>query len=179
MAEAPYNINSGAFLGNIGQFGKKAGSGIEKFGKRLAKPLAKNEAEQKKAANAAAREAEKNAAQKKKRAADTRWKNKQHQDTLKRNQDLADQRAANQRQLDAQRTEAAVDRTTKVAQAKKPAAKKPAAKKPATAAKPAATKAPKVGSDNLMKPVNPNPPKKSSTSKNPVVDTKAGDAYND
>jgi hypothetical protein len=182
----PYtNLSNAAFGNAVAGGAKKLAKGVEKLGRVIAKPMAKDEDEQARAEAAAKKDAEKNAAQKKKRAADTRWRNKQHQDTLRRNQDLADQRAANQKQLDDQRTEAAVDRTTKVAQAKnpstaaQPAAKKPAAKKPAAKKPVATTKAPKTGKDNLLEPVAPSSPKKPSMAKKPVVDTKAGDQYND
>ena len=87
--------------------------------------------------------------------------------------------------MDAQRTEAAVERAArlkKIKDANKSStttkattgSKKPAANKPVVA-----TKAPKTGKDNLLEPVAPSSPKKSSTAKKPVVDTKAGDQYND
>jgi hypothetical protein len=184
----PYgNLSSAAFGASVAGGAKALGKGIEKLGRVIAKPMAKDEAELARADAAAKKDAEKKTAQKNKRAADTRWKNKQHQDSLKRNQELADQRAANQKQLDAQRTEAAVDRTTKVAQAKKPAT---AAKPAAPAAKPAAPKSASrktasgvsTDKDGVLKPAvskNKSAPKSQPVKAGPKLDTKAGDAYND
>lgn len=184
--KTPYTNLSSAQAGTgIRKVADKLGRGIERFGRVIAKPMAKDEAEQARAEAAANRDAEKKTKQTTKRANDTRWKNKQHKDTLNRNQQLADQRLENQKKLDTQRTDAAVERAKKIAEAKNagnPATtaktgtgnKKTVAKTPVTG-----TKAPKTGKDNLLEPVAPSSPKKPSTTKRPVVDTKAGDLYND
>jgi hypothetical protein len=184
MAEAPYNINSGAFLGSIGQFGKKAGRGIERLGKTLAKPMAKNEAEQKKAASSAAKAADQAAtkaakekatadANKKARAAATRRATAAHKVKLSRNAEFEDQKTQKQ-----------VERVTAIAAAKgaaKPAA--PAAKP--TAPKSAARKTTSgvsTDKDGVLKPAvskNKSAPKSQPVKAGPKLDTKAGDAYND
>jgi hypothetical protein len=177
MAEAPYNINSGAFLGSIGQFGKKAGSGIEKFGKRLAKPLAKNEAKQKIAANAAAKAAEQAAtkaakeeatadANKKARAAATRRATTAHKVKLSR--------AA---EFESQKTGLLVERAKALAEAKaasKPAAPKSAARKTASGVS--------TDKDGVLKPAaskNKSAPKSQPVKAGPKLDPKAGETYND
>jgi hypothetical protein len=191
MAESPYNINSGAFLGSIGQFGKKAGRGIERLGKTLAKPISQKEAEQKKAATAAAKAADQAAkkaaeetakadkekataaANKKARAAATRRTTAAHKVKLSR--------AA---EFESQKTGLLVERAKAIAEAKtagKPAA--PAAKP--TAPKSAARKTSSgvsTDKDGVLKPAvskNKSAPKSQPVKAGPKLDTKAGDAYND
>ena len=178
--ENPYKINSGEFLGSIGQFGKKTGDRIENFGKRLAKPLAKNEAKQKRAADAAARNAAKAAekaakdkanaaANKRDRAAATRRKNAERNRQLIHVSNLEDLRT--QKQVDRVKALAAAKNANKPpAPAAKPVAPKSAARKTASGVR--------TDNDGVLKPVNP--AKKPAVSKGgAAVNTKAGEAYND
>jgi hypothetical protein len=128
------------------------------------KRLAKGEA-----ANAAA--AAKAAANKRDRAAATRRKNAERNRQLIHVSNLEDLRT--QKQVDRVRALAEARNASKPAA--KPSMQKPAAKK--TAGKAAPTKAPKVGSDNLVQPINPT--KKPTARARMALDTKAGDAYND
>jgi colicin import membrane protein len=187
MAESPYNINSGAFHGSIRQFGDKAGRGIERLGKTLAKPISQKEAEQKKAATAAAKAADQAAkkaaeeaakadkekataaANKKTRAAATRRATAAHKVKLSR--------AA---EFENQKTQKQVERVTAIAAAKAAATPAAPAAKP-TAPKSAARKTSSgvsTDKDGVLKPVNP--AKKPAVSKGgAAVNTKAGEAYND
>lgn len=180
----PYtNLSNAAFGNAVAGGAKKLAKGVEKLGRVVAKPMAQDEAKLAREKKAADREAEKSAKQKKDRANDTRWANKKHQDELKRRDELHAQNLQHKAEVESNRTGAAVDRAEKLKQIKEAGKsstttttgnKKPAAKKAVTT-----TKAPKTGKDNLLEPVASSSPKKPSMAKKPVVDTKAGDQYND
>ncbi len=190
MAEAPYNIKSGAF--NVQQLGNKLGKGITTFGKTIAKPIAKKEAEQKKldaAAARAANQAAKNAAKQQAKVdaenARLEAEKKNRRNALRRAENDHKRKLRYTAEFEAHKTAILVERKKKLAEAtnagKPPATPEPPAPstKPKTP-KPAARKTKSgVSTDNdgILKPINP--PKKSTAKAGRALDTKAGDAYND
>ncbi len=182
----PYtNLSNAAFGNAVAGGAKKLAKGIDKLGRVIAKPMAQDEAKLAREQAAEQREANKTKKQTTKRANDTRWANKKHKDELARRDELHAQNLKHKAEVEANRTGAAVERATKLKEVREAGKSSTttktttANKKPASNKASAPTKAPKTGKDNLLEPVAPSSPKKPSMAKKPVVDTKAGDQYND
>lgn len=176
----PMQINGNAWTSLLGSAGKKAGRGIEKLAKVIAKPMSDKEQEEQRAA----REQEKAAAKASSAEA-------AHQEKLRRSKEFHEARTAHQVEQIRRVAEAKAEAINIVAKAKneaapKPAAKKPAAKaaapkaaaKPKTPKAPKATKAPVAGKDGILKPVV-SKSKAAAPQQRASVDVKAGEAYND